>query len=332
VLIDMAGKHYLVTGGTGFIGAALVLRLLKDGHKVRVLDNNSRGAVRRLGPAAANVEVLVGDVRDKDFVSHAVRGVDAVHHLAFVNGTENFYKHPDLVLEVGTKGMIHVVDACIEHGVGELIVASSSEVYQTPPKTPTDESAPLIVPDLVNPRYSYGGGKLFSELYAVHVASARLDRVLIYRPHNVYGPDMGWEHVIPQFAVRLRQLAEASPKGEIGFPIQGSGRETRSFCYIDDFINGLILVQDDGENRGLYHIGTREEATIADLARWMAARLGREIHLEPGPILAGSPMRRCPAIEKLEALGYQQKVSLSQGLALTCDWYFNNAKVTSNVA
>src|ERR1700730_3615030 len=220
----MAAKQYLVTGGTGFIGAALVLRLLECGHSVRVLDNNSRGAERRLGKAVSDVELLIGDVRSGDFVDRAVEGVEAVHHLAFVNGTENFYKHPDLVLEVGAKGMINVVDACIKHGVPELILASSSEVYQSPPKTPTDEDAPLIVPELMNPRYSYGGGKLFSELYAVHVASARLDRVLIYRPHNVYGPDMGWEHVIPQFAVRLRQLAEKSPKGEIVFPIQGSGQ------------------------------------------------------------------------------------------------------------
>jgi nucleoside-diphosphate-sugar epimerase len=328
----MARKHYLVTGGTGFIGAALVLRLVKDGHKVRVLDNNSRGVERRLHAVANDVELLTGDIRDKDFVSGAVRGVDAVHHLAFVNGTENFYSHPDLVLEVAAKGMIHVVDACIGNGVGELILASSSEVYQTPPKIPTDESAPLVVPELMNPRYSYGGGKLFSELYAVHVAGARLDRVLIYRPHNVYGPDMGSEHVIPQFASRMHQLAEENPGGEITFPIQGSGQETRSFCFIDDFIDGLALVQEYGKNRNLYHIGTREEVTIADLARRIAARLGRKVQLDLGPILAGSTMRRCPAIEKLEALGYRQKVSLDKGLAPTCDWYFNNTKVQSNVA
>lgn len=328
----MTGKHYLVTGGTGFIGSALVLRLLKDGHKVRVLDNNSRGAERRLGSAVADVEMLVGDIRDKDSVSRAVRGVDAVHHLAYVNGTENFYKHPDVVLEVGAKGIINVVDACIEHGVGELIEASSSEVYQTPPKTPTDESAPLIVPDVMNPRYSYGGGKLFSELYAVNVASARLKRVLIFRPHNVYGPDMGWEHVIPQFSIRLRQLAGENPKGVITFPIQGSGQETRSFCYIDDFIDGLILVQDRGESRNLYHIGTREEVTVADLARRIATQIGREIQLKPGPIQPGSTMRRCPSIEKLESLGYRQKVSLDQGLVPTCDWYFNNARMKPNGA
>jgi nucleoside-diphosphate-sugar epimerase len=332
----MAGKHYLVTGGTGFIGAALVIRLLKDGHKIRVLDNNSRGAVRRLGTASADVEMLTGDIRDADFVSRACKGVDAVHHLAFVNGTENFYKHPALVMEVGAKGMINVVDACTSHGVEELILASSSEVYQTPPTIPTDESAPLVVPDLMNSRYSYGGGKLFSELYAVHVASARMKRVVIYRPHNVYGPDMGWEHVIPQFAVRLRELVDAQPSGKIAFPIQGSGKETRSFCHIDDFVNGLILVQDKGVNRNLYHIGTLEEISIGDVAHRIAHVMHREIDLQPVQLTAGSTPRRCPAIAKLAALGYCQKVSLDQGLKPTCEWYFQNSKndmkVKSDVA
>jgi nucleoside-diphosphate-sugar epimerase len=322
----MAAKKYLVTGGTGFIGAALVLRLLEQGFAVRVLDNNSRGAERRLGKAVADVELTVGDVRSPEFVATAVKGVDAVQHLAFVNGTENFYKHPDLVLEVGAKGMINVVDACIAHGVQELILASSSEVYQSPPQVPTDERAPMIVPDLMNPRYSYGGGKLFSELYAVNVAARRMERVLIFRPHNVYGPDMGFEHVIPQFCTRMAGLAGLALGGEIEFPIQGSGAETRSFCYIDDFIDGLMLVQNLGESGNVYHIGTTEEVSVADLASRIAGQLGREIKIMPGPLQAGGTLRRCPAIDKLEGLGYRQKVSLDQGLARTCVWYFRQEK------
>ena len=319
----MAGKHYLVTGGTGFIGAALVLRLLAAGHRVRVLDNNSRGAKRRLGKAIADVELVIGDIRDASVVAHATAGTDAVHHLAYVNGTEHFYSHPDLVLEVAAKGMLNVVDACISQGVPELIVASSSEVYQTPPQIPTDETAPLVVPDLMNPRYSYGGGKIFSELYAMNVAARRLSRVLIYRPHNVYGPDMGFEHVIPQFASRLKRLAEEKPAGEIAFPVQGTGQETRSFCYIDDFIDGLVTVQEHGAAGNVYHIGTTEEVTITDLAGRVANQLGRQIRMVPSPLLAGSTMRRCPAIDKLEALGYRQRVPLNKGLVPTCDWYFN---------
>jgi nucleoside-diphosphate-sugar epimerase len=325
----MPAKRYLVTGGTGFIGAALVMRLLECGHSVRVLDNNSRGAERRLGNAVSDVELLIGDIRSGDFVERAVAGVDAVHHLAFVNGTENFYKHPDLVLEVGAKGMINVVDACIKHGVPELILASSSEVYQSPPKVPTDESAPLIVPDLMNPRYSYGGGKLFSELYAINVAARRLDRVVIYRPHNVYGPDMGWEHVIPQLAARMASLAVQAPSGDIDFPIQGSGQETRSFCFIVDFIDGLLLVQDRGLASNVYHIGTTEEVTMADLAHRIAHQLGRKINIQPGPILAGGTLRRCPSIDKVADLGYRQKTLLDQGLAITCSWYFENQRMSA---
>ena len=89
-------------------------------------------------------------------------------------------------------------------GVRSLVLASSSEVYQTPPHVPTDESAPLVVPDPTNPRYSYGGGKIISELMAINYGRKFFDRVLIFRPHNVYGPDMGCEHVIPQFALRLK--------------------------------------------------------------------------------------------------------------------------------
>jgi len=325
----MTAKRYLVTGGTGFIGAALVLRLLNQGHRVRVLDNNSRGAERRLGTAVGDVELVVGDIRSSEVVERAVNGVDAVHHLAFVNGTENFYMHPDLVLEVGAKGMINVVDACIKHGVPELLLASSSEVYQSPPKVPTDESAPLVVPDVMNPRYSYGGGKLFSELYAINVAARRLDQVLIYRPHNVYGPDMGFEHVIPQMAMRMAGQATHASSGVIGFQIQGSGQETRSFCFIDDFIDGLMLVQEHGVTCNVYHIGTTEEVTIADLAHRIAGQLGRKIDILPGPIQAGSTLRRCPAIDKLARLGYQQKVSLDQGLTSTCGWYFNNRRMSA---
>jgi nucleoside-diphosphate-sugar epimerase len=202
-------------------------------------------------------------------------------------------------------------------------------VYQSPPKVPTDESAPLVVPDVMNPRYSYGGGKLFSELYAINVAARRLDRVLIYRPHNVYGPDMGFEHVIPQMAMRMAGHATHASSGVIGFQIQGSGQETRSFCFIDDFIDGLMLVQEHGVTCNVYHIGTTEEVTIADLAHRIAGQLGRKIDILPGPIQAGSTLRRCPAIDKLARLGYQQKVSLDQGLTSTCGWYFNNRRMSA---
>ena len=126
------------------------------------------------------------------------------------------------MLDVGVRGMINVIDACRKHGIGRLVLASSSEVYQTPPHIPTDESAPLVVPDVHNPRYSYGAGKLISEVMAINFGRKYFERVLIFRPHNVYGPDMGWEHVIPQFALRLQTAGKCQPSGKLRFEIQGT--------------------------------------------------------------------------------------------------------------
>jgi nucleoside-diphosphate-sugar epimerase len=321
----MSGAKVLVTGGSGFIGSGLVKALVKSGARVRVLDDNSRGRPRRLTEVESDIEFIGGDIRDAEAVDKATQGMDEVHHLAFVNGTEFFYSQPDLVLDVGVRGMINVIDACRKQNVGNLILASSSEVYQTPPQVPTAEDAPLSVPDVLNPRYSYGGGKLISELMAINFGRKYFERVLIFRPHNVYGPDMGWEHVVPQFALRLQKLGNAQKDGTLRFDIQGTGEETRSFCHIDDLVSGVMAMRDKGEHLNIYHVGTTEELSIADVARKVAACAGRTIELVPGKLQAGGTPRRCPDISKLAALGYKPRVSLDQGLKTTLDWYWNNA-------
>lgn len=314
----------LVTGGSGFIGSALVKGLVREGHTVRVFDDNSRGSPRRLKDIEADIEFISGDIRDAAAVTRAVSGMDEVHHLAFVNGTEFFYSQPDLVLDVGVKGMVNVIDACRAANVRSLVLASSSEVYQTPPHVPTDESAPLIVPDPTNPRYSYGGGKIISELMALNYGRKFFDRVLIFRPHNVYGPDMGWEHVVPQFARRIKTMAANCPTGKVPFEIQGDGQQTRSFCYVDDLVAGVLIMRDKGEHLGIYHVGTTEEITIAELATRIAACAGRDIELIMKSAPEGGTQRRCPDIGKLEKLGYKPKLSLAQGLPPTVDWYWTH--------
>jgi nucleoside-diphosphate-sugar epimerase len=314
----------LVTGGSGFIGSALVKALLRAGETVRVLDDNSRGALRRLREVERDVEFVSGDIRDAATVDAAIRGIDEVHHLAFVNGTATFYSAPDLVLDVGVKGIINVIDGCRRHGVGRLTLASSSEVYQSPPHVPTDERAPLVVPDPLNPRLSYGAGKIISEMMVINHGRQHFERVLIFRPHNVYGPDMGFDHVIPQFAVRLKRAATAQARGPLSFPIQGSGAETRSFCHIDDLVTGVMIMREKGAHLNIYHVGTADEVSIADLARRMARIAGREIALAPSAVLAGSTPRRCPDISKLAALGYTPRVPLDEGLPSTLEWYWGH--------
>ncbi len=323
----MSGAHILVTGGCGFIGSGLVKALVRAGNYVRVLDDNSRGSLRRLMDVAKDIEFIAADIRDADAVARAAQGMHEVHHLAFINGTEFFYKAPELVLDVGVRGMINVIDACRRHNIGTLLLASSSEVYQTPPRIPTDETTPLSVPDPLNPRYSYGAGKLISEMMTINFGRKFFDRVLIFRPHNVYGPDMGVEHVIPQFALRLRALEASQPTGRLRFEIQGTGAETRSFCFIDDLVAGIIVMREKGEHLGIYHVGTMEEVTIADLAQHIARAAGREIELIAGAPAAGGAQRRCPDISKLARLGYTPRVLLDEGLKPTLGWYWHNANL-----
>lgn len=322
-------KHYLVTGGSGFLGSALVRRLVQLGHRVRVFDNNSRGDLRRLAGVEGSFEFVRGDIRDSDAVARAVQGVDSVCHLAFVNGTEFFYAVPELVLEVGVKGIMNVVDACLKHRVPELILASSSEVYQEAPVVPTDESAPFSIPDPFNPRLSYAAGKQISEIVALNYGRTLFERVVVIRPHNVYGPDMGWEHVIPQFALRMKEACRRQDN-PVPFPIQGNGRQTRAFIFVDDFIDGLMLAIQKGVHRNIYHIGTTEEVAIQDLAQMVGDCYSRGVAIQPSPAAEGGTPRRCPDIRKLAALGFQPRCSLRQGLNLTVPWYDANAHLGPN--
>ncbi|HVT03400.1 MAG TPA: NAD-dependent epimerase/dehydratase family protein [Thermoanaerobaculia bacterium] len=318
-------RRYLVTGGTGFMGSALVKRLLTEGHGVRVLDNGSRGKAGRLREVIQDVEFVEGDIRDLDIVVRSTKNIDSICHLAYVNGTEFFYSRPELVLDVAVRGMSNVLAAGIKSGVGEIILASSSEVYQTPAIIPTPEDVPLSVPDLMNPRYSYGGGKIISELMAINFGRKHFERVVIFRPHNVYGPDMGSEHVIPQLALRIAGLLSQG-NSPVPLRIQGTGQETRAFVYIDDLVDGLMRVIEQAPHLSIYNIGTDQEVSIARLAHEIAAVAGIEIELQPGELQPGSTLRRCPDISKLRALGYTPRVSLQSGLRPTVEWYLDSTR------
>lgn len=317
-------RRVLVTGGTGFLGAALVRRLVVLGEQVRVLDNNWRGNPRRLGDVLGHVELVEADIRDAAAVTRAAAGCERIVHLASVNGTAYFYAQPELVLDVGIRGMLAVVDACRATGIRDLVVASSSEAYQTPPKVPTDETVPLVIPDPLNPRYSYGGQKLASELIALNYGRTGFDRVAVFRPHNVYGPDMGFEHVVPELALRADEAVTAQPSGPVRFPIQGDGSQTRAFIHVDDFTDGVVRIIDQAPHLSITHIGNPEELSIAAVARRIVGCFGREADLVFGASPSGQTSRRCPDITRLRALGFEPKIPFAQGIAPVVDWYVRN--------
>jgi nucleoside-diphosphate-sugar epimerase len=230
------------------------------------------------------------------------------------------------VLDVALRGMLNILTACEAWGVTDLLLVSSSEAYQVAATVPTPETVPLSIPDPLNPRYSYGGGKAACEIMAnAWARTGVLDRVIIARPHNIYGADMGNEHVIPEFCHRMNQLPRYSD-GIPGFPIQGTGQETRSFCYIDDCIAQLDLLLDKAPpGVDVWHVGTMDERTIEDTAHAVAACYGREIKVIPGTLPKGSPPRRLPDTSKVDALGYVSRTPFEAGLAETVEWYRKRA-------
>lgn len=317
--------RYLVTGGAGFIGSSLVRKLLVAGHEVRVLDDMSRGQPNRLH--GLPVQIVTADVRDPEMTAYAMQGCDRVAHLAYMQGTQTFYANPRTVLDVALRGMLAVLDACQQTGCGDLLLVSSSEAYQVAPVVPTPETVPLSVPDPLNARYSYGGGKIACELLVLAwQREGILDRAVIARPHNIYGPDMGREHVIPEFCLRMGRLAAEQPEGIIDFPIQGTGQETRSFCFIDDCTDQLMLLMERAIT-GIWNVGTMDEHTIDDVAHAVAAGYGREIKVVPGKLPQGSPPRRLPALAKLRGLvgSHLAVTPWEHGLSATVAWYRENA-------
>lgn len=308
----------VVTGGGGFIGAYLVKKLVRDGWDVTCVDNMLRGDQSRFAEVSDQVDLQTCDVRDVDAVTVACKGAEVVFHLAAIDGTENFYTKPELVLDVGLRGALAVVEACQRADVPDLVVASSAEVYQEPPSVPTDETVALMLPDSLNPRYSYGGSKIVSELIAFNYGQDHFRKVQVFRPHNVYGPDMGWKHVAPQFILRA---LEAKDKGDPRFEIQSDGSETRAFAYVDDVVDGIVMMHASGAHREVYHIGNDHEVSIRELVVATAAAVGTTLDIVPGVAAAGGTPRRCPDISKMRALGYAPVVDLAKGMQLTAKWY-----------
>ena len=308
----------LVTGGTGFIGSHITRFLVKEGYSVRVLDDNTRGKNSRIGDVVSEIELIEGDVTNFSLTELACKNVDIVIHLAFINGTSNFYNYPEKVLDVAIRGILSIASAISKWHIRDLILASSSEVYQFPDIFPTPENIQMVVPNLVNPRYSYGLGKIIQEYYSYH-AMPELNNLTIFRPHNIYGADMGNLHVIPQLfdkAIRAKELGSE-------FVIEGTGAQTRSFCHITDFIQGFALILKASKGKQVFNIGTNEEVTISDLAARIAKICDVYSSTLKSEMPAGGTSRRVPDISKLEALGYKSTVSLDDGLKQ----YFKNYNV-----
>ena len=317
-------KKILITGGAGFIGSYLANRLVNENYDIDIVDNQLRGDYSRLDSKVKihNIDLTVANELNK-----LPKNYDWIFHLAAVNGTDNFYKIQSKVFEVGVKSCLNIYDY-FKYTDTSIILASSAEVYQTPAHVPTDENVALIVPDVKNPRYSYGGSKIFSELLVMNYGLDFFKKSIIFRPHNIYGPNMGYKHVVPQI---IKKAVDSQENQNNFIELIGSGNETRAFCYIDDLVNGLIILMEKGEDKEIYHIGNDDELSIFDLAKKITNLIDIKINLRKGEQTHfGGTMRRCPDISKMRKIGYDPKISIDIGLEKSVEWYLKNENKSDN--
>lgn len=300
-------KNILVTGGTGFIGSAISNYLIEKKYKVTIFDNNSRGKIKNINNLK-NAKFIFGDIKKYKDVEKACKNIDTVIHLAAVNGTKFFYEKPCEVLDVASKGIINIIDCCIKQKIKNLLLASSSEVYHEPYKIPTDENEPIKIPDVYNPRYSYACGKILTEIYGLHFGKKYFKKLIIFRPHNVYGKNMGNEHVVPELINKIKKSKNNVVK------IKGTGKEKRSFIYIKDFVNAFEILLKRGKHLQIYNIGTTEIINIRNLCKIIAKNMNKKIKIKHEPIATGGTKIRCPKIMKIKKLGFKKKFNISNGI------------------
>jgi UDP-glucose 4-epimerase/UDP-glucuronate decarboxylase len=313
----------LVTGGAGFIGCHLTKLLLQKKHDVTICDNLFRGKMDiELKEVLENkyASYVQCDLTERKDLDKLEDNYHQIYHLAAINGTKHFYEMPENVLKVNLLSSINVLERFKDNKSGKMLFSSSSENYAGTYKMgaveiPTDENVPLCIVDPFNARNSYAASKITGELLFINYARKFKFKMSIVRFHNIYGPRMGFEHVIPEFSMR-------AAKKEDPFKIYG-GEETRAFCFVSDAIEGTYKVMEsDKTNAEIVHIGTQEEIKINELAKKIIklANYTPKIAIKDAPV--GSVKRRCPNIKKATKLvGYSPKVGIEEGIRKTFEWY-----------
>ena len=312
----------LVTGGAGFIGSHLCERLLEGGDEVICIDNLFTS--RR-----ENIAHLLGR-RNFEFLRHDVCEpwhveCDRIYHLACPASPVHYQRNPVRTIETAVLGTRNALE-CARSTGARLLITSTSEVYGDPEEHPQKETYVGHV-NTLGPRACYDEGKRVGESLAVSWAAQFGTDVRIARLFNTYGPRMAFKdgRLIPNFVM---QAMEGRP-----LTIYGSGKQTRSFCFVSDTVDGVVRLMEaprSGAEVPVVNIGNPDERTIESVAQDVLAAFGGG-GVEKRPLPADDPKQRCPDIGRArKLLGWEPKVSYAEGIRKTIAWFREQAPIAAS--
>ncbi len=315
-MTTLSGARVLVTGGAGTIGSTIVDQLLEAGvAQVSVLDNLVRGRVANLADAfeTGRVELVQGDIRDREIVGKVTRGMDIVFHQAAIRITQ-CAEEPRLALEVLVDGTFNVIEAAVANKVGKVVAASSASVYGLAEAFPTSERHHHHNNDTF-----YGAAKSFNEgMLRSFRAMNGLDYVAL-RYFNVYGPRMDVHGLYTEVLVRwMERIADGKPP-----LIFGDGLQTMDFVFTSDIARANLLAATSTVTDGVYNVASGTETSLLGLAEALLEAMDSDLPVEHGPDRAvnGVARRLADVSAAGQDLGFEATVSLTDGLRELVRWW-----------
>ena len=313
----------LIMGGAGFVGMNLAKFLVSNRDcKLTLADYTfSRDESEYFSEEQyKSINIIKEDFTEPQAFDGLEKDFDFVYMLASVVGVNNTLEHPDEVLRVNTSLIFNCLEWLKTTSVKRVLFTSTSETYSGTTEVldypiPTDESVPLCIQAVSDPRFTYAITKILGESAFLNYAKKCDFEATIVRYHNAFGPDMGFKHVIPHLVERF--MNNESPFRMYGYD------QTRAFSFVDDAINGTVLAMESDMAAGeIFHIGSSQEISIEELIKAVGEIMGYSGEYLEAPTYPGSVSRRCPDISKAKRVfGYNPQIDWKVGLVSTVEWY-----------